>query len=297
MTDIPERGEFNVREAFLERGPGDVLYADASTGSDDNDGTSWTRAKATIGACLALVDEGGTVYINGKFKEQLVLSNLLGGVSIIGAATRLPSYADAPWASGGTWLAPDSPAATTPLLELRSQGCTLENILFDAPSDAAAVKLSRNALSGNSEYDASHVHIKNCRFTGGATGIEDAAGCYGGILEDCRFHQLTHAFKNTSTAVDVPTNWIIQRNWFVNNTNHIVNSLKWSLVQDNFFGVFTTTSLSFRGAGTNGTVNIVTKNYLSGTYSENGGYKDGVGDEWAGNFNTLSGGITVATPG
>ena len=39
------------------------------------------------------------------------------------------------------------------------------------------------------------------------------------------------------------------------------------------------------------------KNYLSGTFSSAGGYTvANANDEWAGNFNTLAGGITVADP-
>ena len=43
--------------------------------------------------------------------------------------------------------------------------------------DAAAIYLERNALSGTSEYDASHASIIGCRFDAGLVGIENAGGC------------------------------------------------------------------------------------------------------------------------
>lgn len=284
------------RGAGVESGPGARFYADANNGSNSNGGGSWGSAKLTIAAALALMSEGDTLYLSGKFKEQVVLSNLHGGVSIIGADDRLPAHADAPWPSGASWLPPDSPTATTPLLELRSQGVTLKNILFDCPSDAAGVKLSRNALSGNSEYDASHANIVNCRFTSGATGIENAGGASFVIVEDCRFYDLTNAIICTSTSVAAPLRWIVRNNVFMQNTNHVQSTFVDSVISDNVFGKFTTQALDLAQNGA-GTDNVVTRNALSGTYSAVGGYVvAGASDEWGGNYNSLSGGVTAADP-
>lgn len=285
------------RGAGVERGPGATYYADANNGSDSNSGGSWGGAKLTIASALSLMSEGDTLYLSGKFREQVTLSNLHGGVSIIGADDRLPAHADAPWPSGASWLAPASPTAATPLLTVRSQGVTVQNILFDAPSDAAAIKLERNALSGNSEYDASHFNAVNCRFTSGDTGIENAGGCGFVVIERCRFYDLTNAIKCTSTAVAVPLRWIVKDHCvFMQNTNHILSTFVDSVIMDNVFGKFTTVGikLSQNGAGTD---NVVTRNALSGTYSNVGGYTAaGASDEWGGNYNSLSGGVTASDP-
>lgn len=283
------------RGAGVERGPGVSYYADANNGSNNNDGRSWQTAKLTIAAAVALMGEGDRLYISGKFREEVVLSNLLGGISIIGADDRLPAHADSPWPSGASWMPPASPTAATPLLTLRSQGVTLENILFDAPVDAAAVKLERNALEGNNEYDASHAHIKNCRFTSGLTGIQNAGGCSFVIVEECRFYDLTDAITCTSTAVAVPLRWIIRRNEFVNNANHIRSSLSQSIIRENTFGKFSALSIDPAFNAAQGGDNVIWGNYLAGTYADED-YVPGTDNEWAGNFNSLAGGVTADDP-
>lgn len=284
------------RGAGVERGPGAAYYADANNGNNGNSGGSWGSAKATIAAALALMSEGDTLYLSGKFKEQVTLSNLHGGITIMGADDRLPAHADAPWPSGASWLPPDAPTAETPLLTIRSQGVTLKNILFDAPADAAAVKLERNALSGNNEYDASHAHIVNCRFTGGSIGIENAGGAGFVFVEDCRFYDLTSAIKCTSTAVAVPLRWVVQKNIFMMNTNHIQSGMSQGVIINNVFQGHTTDAIDLaENAG--GGNNVVSRNVLGGTYSIAGGYiVAAASDEWAGNLNSLSGGVTADDP-
>lgn len=283
------------RGAGVEKGPGVSYYADANNGSNNNDGRSWQTAKLTIAAALALMSEGDRLYLSGKFREEVVLSNLLGGISIIGADDRLPAHADSPWPSGASWLPPASPTAATPLLTLRSQGVTIENILFDCPVDAAAIKLERNALSGDSEYDASHANIRNNRFTSGLTAIENAGGCGFCIIEDNRFYDLTDAITCSSTAVAVPLRWIIRRNEFLNNANHIRSSLTQAVIRDNTFGKFSGLSIDPSFNSGQGADNVIWANYLAGTYAA-ADYVPGTDNEWAGNFNALSGGVTADDP-
>lgn len=283
------------RGAGVERGPGASYYADANNGSDSYGGGSWSQAKATIAGALAVMAEGDRLYLSGKFREEVTLSNLLGGISIIGADDRLPAHADSPWPSGASWLPPASPTAATPLLTLRSQGVTIENILFDCPVDAAALLLERNALSGDNEYDASHLNVKNCRFTSGLTGIENAGGCGFVIVEDCRFYDLTDGITCSSTAVAVPLRWIIRRNEFVNNANHIRSSLTEAVIRDNTFGKFSALAIDPAFNSSQGADNIIWSNYLSGTYQASD-YVPGTDNEWGGNFNSLTGGVTAADP-
>jgi hypothetical protein len=59
------------------------------------------------------------------------------------------------------------------------------------------------------------------------------------------------------------------------------------------FGSFTTKGLDLSGGVGK---NVVSRNALSGTYSVVGGYTAGTDDEWGGNFNSLTGGVTAADP-
>lgn len=67
-----------------------VYYVDAINGNDSNTGTSWSSAKATIGAALGLVADGDTVHIaEGNYPECLTLPanvTLLGGFPSGGGA-------------------------------------------------------------------------------------------------------------------------------------------------------------------------------------------------------------------
>lgn len=287
------------RGAGVERGNGATYYADANNGSDNNGGGSWTSAKATLSAALALMGENDTLYISGRFREELLIpSSLAGGISIIGADDRLPSHSDSNWSGGATIMPPASPTATTPLLKIRAQGVTLKNILFDAPVDAAAVYLERNAdeTPATDEYDASHANIVNCRFVSGQTGIENAGGCGHVLVEDCRFYDLTDAILCSSTGVAVPLRWIVRDCTFIKNTNHIRSSMNDSVIRDSVFARHTTKSIDVAYNSGQGEYNTITRNALGGTYSIAGGYVTGANDEWGGNFNSLSGGVTAADP-
>lgn len=285
----------------IERGPGaggqgnSIYYVDANNGDDDNGGSRWGDAFATIGAALAVCGEGDTIMLSGKFREELTLTNTIGGVHFLGAAVRLPAHADSPWPSGASWLPPASPTAATPLIKVRSQGVTFENILFDCPVDAAAILLQRNALSGDSEYDGSHAHIINCRFTSGQSGIENDGGCGFVIVEGCRFYDLTDGIKCLNTAVAVPLRWIIRNNEFLTNTNHIQSSFSQSVIRGNTFMNHTTCAINPAYNSSQGSLNVIWGNYLSGTYQDVD-YVPGTNNEWAGNFNSLSGGVTAIDP-
>jgi hypothetical protein len=281
---------------------GRAWYVDTTVGNGD--GSDWDNAFNTMAAALSAVGSNDVIYFVGNVREQLTAPHGVFDVSIIGASNR-PRNSDAHGTNisqrSTTWRGPASPASTTPLLTLRHQGWKLVNILFNPPSDAAAVKLQRNALSGDDEDDASHAMLLGCRFTGGLMGIEDVGGHYNVLVDDCFFNLHTastgYAIRCTSTAVAAPLMWNIRNSRFMANGNHIVAAASRWMVHDNIFGATdVTTKIDFNG-GVVG--NIITRNYLGGTYSISGGYRGaGSGDEWAGNYNpvTAGQGITEADP-
>jgi hypothetical protein len=177
------------------------------------------------------------------------------------------------------------------------QGWRFVNILFTAvDSDAACVELVRDSGAGDAERDASHAEFIGCRFSGAGKGIRAGATSYVEVVnhvlvEGCRFDNMTYGIH---TAI-ISNYWTIKGNEFRLNTNHIVADLGYAFITENIMGSFTTDSINL--AGSSAGANMVVKNYLSGTYSSAGGYTvSAAGDEWAGNFNTLAGGITVSDP-
>ena len=174
--------------------------------------------------------------------------------------------------------------------------------MFDCPVDEAAIYLERNALSGTSEYDASHAVVEGCRFTSGLLGIKNAGGCSYVRVNGNHFEALSGSgaagIKCTSTAVAVPLAWIIEKNYFFNNASHILSSMSYSTIRDNVFGRFTATlsiDIDDQPSANQGEYNVITRNYLSGTYGATA-YPPGSNNEWAGNNNSLSGGVTDADP-
>lgn len=279
-------------------GYGDVWYVDPNTGSDDGLGKSWDDAFDTMAEAFTHLASGDTIYFRGKVKEQVTAPVQVFDVSIIGASNRVRHADAAPVGSesGASWVPPDSPTAATPLLKVLQQGWTLANFLMDAPSDAPCVQLHSDAGAGNDERDASHFSAYGVRFTGGQSGIEGTGGQFHCLIADCEFDALTNAIKTMDTGIRVPANWEIRDSTFANNTNHLLLSMNYGDIHDNRFIKHTTTAITTKQVSSQGDYNSIYRNSLGGTYSIAGGYTGGSNDEWGGNFNSLSGGVTAADP-
>ena len=279
----------------------DVFVPKKAAGSGKSD----DRPFATLAEALAACNTGDRIYLHGDIREEgLICSNLKFDVQVIGVGA--PHHPDQPSAAyhpgAGVIRPPASPTAATPLLEVRGRGWAFHNILFDVPVDAAAIELVRNASSGTSEYDASHAIITSCRFDAGLIGIENSGGCGFVRVRDNLFRGITGSgsagIKCTSTSVAVPLAWRIEDNHFHNNTSHILSSMSYSTLKGNTFGRFTETlsvDLYDQPSAGQGEYNVIYGNYLSGTYGATA-YPAGSNNEWGGNYNSLSGGVTAADP-
>jgi hypothetical protein len=178
------------------------------------------------------------IILGGVLREQAVAPLDVYDVSIIGAANqpRQSTSGGAPTGGGACWLAPTSPVATTPLIELRAQGWEFSNIEFTPVNASAAVRLTRSASVDT--IDASHARFSGCYFAanGGTTqiGIEDNGGASRVTIDDCRFEGLTGtAILGLNTAAAVPLGWRVRRNLFLRNTNAIAMSSSQGLFESN----------------------------------------------------------------
>lgn len=301
-------GELDVTERLLMNGhalgpsvQGNTFYLDTMNGSDANDGDSWDAALATMSAALAAAQSYDTIVFRGDVREELAGDPLKFDITIVGGGNR-PRHANSGYAGASVWRPPASPTATTPLIKVRAQGWRFINILFDCPVDAAAVYLERNAIDGVAagEFDPSHAEFIGCRFESGKVGIQNVGGAGFVLVDDCKFYRLTESggagIKCTSTATAVPLNWQIRNSHFANNASHILSSMSYSEIVNNIFGRFTATlsvDLYNQPSAGQGEYNVVTGNYLSGTYGATA-YPAGSNNEWAGNQNVA--GITTSDP-
>jgi hypothetical protein len=283
---------------------GNQYFVDTVDGYANRNGRDPDKPLNEMAAALATVESGDRVYFRGDVREEATGSNLAFDVTIIGVGNR-PHHADVPGAGyhpgASVWRPPASPTAATPLLKVRGRGWRFENILFDAPVDAAAVRLERNALSGTAEFDPSHASFVRCQFRSGKYALEDAGGCFNVLVDDCDFYSLSEAggaaIITTSTAVALPLCWTVRNCRFIENVNHIkVSASRWVVGPNNVFMKHTTDAINLKAVGAQGEYNTVYGNALGGTFSIVGGYTPGANDEWGGNFNSLAGGVTAADP-
>lgn len=286
--------------------PVDPLFVDPGVSSSGN-GLSWENAYKTMTEALAAVQTGGVIYFRGDVREECVGSNLVFDVTIRGTGflhhPDLPATGYDP--GGAMWRPPASPTTATALLEVRGRGWKFENFSVDAPVDAPAFKLVRNALSGVSEYDASHAKFVGVRGMAGQNFIADVGGCYNVTVDGCELSQFSAAaIINTSTSVANPLNWKIINNIFpadtsdFGNVTHIDSPLNSGIIAGNIFGKVRSTAKYIDLTGGNN--NIVTGNVLGGEY-DTSNYVSGTGDEWMQNTcavttTTAPDGRSVAVP-
>ena len=305
-----------VRECILiagaglyDGGYGRVWYVDAKVGADGNSGKRRDRPLLTMSKAFTKVDSGDTIVFRGKVREELTTPAGVFDVTVIGAANR-PRHADdhsesstpGRGSSSATWAPPASPTTATSLCIVQQQGWSFRNILFDCPVDAAALQLNRDAAADDSERDSGHTSVYGCRFASGKIGIQNAGGAGFCHIAGNVFHLLTESggagIKCTSTSVAVPLTWLVEYNHFHNNASHILSSMSYSTIAHNIFGRFTATlsvDLYDQPSAGQGEYNVITQNHLSGTYGATA-YPAGSNNEWGGNLNSLSGGVTAADP-
>jgi hypothetical protein len=272
-------------------------WVNGSTGSDGNDGMSPSTPKLTMDAVFDRLNSGDIIHVNGNITEQLTTPAGIFDVTIIGEGN-LPRNADAHTGDNGytsaTWKYPSSPTASTPLLKIQQQGWRIVNMLFSGSlSSTPDVLLFRDGGAGDAERDASHAQIIGCRFDGGVTAIQDSGGCAFVQIQNNLFRGFTGDAINNVTGAGIGTLlcWNITGNRFFGNESHIDLTLSAANIWGNTMGDFTTDSINLSGGVGN---NVVTQNYLSGTYSAVGGYtRAAATDQWAGNI-TPDAGVATA---
>lgn len=291
----------NAMDIALPSSPyGKAWFVDTALGISGANGKTSGAAFLTMAEAFAALSSGDTIYCRGNIKEQLTTPAGIFDVTIIGTGNR-PRHADAHTGNNGysaaTWKQPTSPVALTPLLKVQQQGWRVVNVLFSgAPASTPAILLFRDGGAGDLERDASHFHMVGCRVDGAPIGIQDSGGCAFVRIEDTLFRGMTTTAINAVTGAGIGTllEWQLLDNIFQDNVNHVILGTSQAIIKRNTFGKFTTKSLDLTGGVG---YNMITQNHLSGTFSNAGGYIAAAAtDDWGGNFNSISGGVTAADP-
>lgn len=303
LGGVPVGMDLVSNKLYSTKRNGRAWFVDGNYGADGNNGKSWENAFLTMDAAFDHLASGDIIYFVGNIREQLVTPVQVFDVTVVGCGNR-PRNADSTPSGGqyaaATWRAPASPVAAQATVRVIQQGWRFCNILFGmADANAAGVEIVRNAGAGNAERDGSHAELLGCRF--GGTGIGVRSGVAGTFTE-IAFNVLVRGctFNNTTLAMSGinGNGWQIRDNVFFGNTANITMALQNSFIIGNYIGPFTAAANS-GGIDLNGGTagNVITLNYLSGTYSIAGGYRGaGAADEWGGNMNVIAGGWTAADP-
>ncbi len=263
--------------------PNKHFWVHGNLGGNANDGLSPSTPFATMAKAFDNIGSGDIIHFQGNISEQVSSPVGIFDVTIIGEGNQ-PRHSDTHTTNNGfssaTWKTPSSPTSATPLLTIQQQGWKLLNILFDGPSDAAAVQLFRNAGADSAERDASHAHIAGCKFVAAQNHIEFKGGLSQCVIEGNLFFGSTDDSLVETVGAGVGTNNYhrIIGNEFHNNATHIDVDMNYASIRGNTFGKWSTKGILMSG----GSNNMVWGNYLSGDYDA--GYLGSSTDEWAGNF-------------
>lgn len=280
---------------LLNLNVGTTYYVDSTITAAGN-GLTWNTALKTIGAAAALAQNGDTIAIKGSFSETVTLSTA--GVTIIGVGTG-PKQAQ--WTS----------AVDTASLTIAANYCRVENIYFKPPAYSASTTYGPSAILLSS---ANWAYIAGNRFQGQTASYN---AIYSPVCNSDNVHIIGNEFyyMNTGTygaaILGVEAGGLSYSGWQIK--NNVFSSCVTAININGRACVLTGNSVAEYGinassavaavlalgidlSGTSSGANVVWGNQLGGTYDATL-YKVGAsGDQWAGNFNVLTGGVTAANP-
>jgi hypothetical protein len=269
-------------------------------------GRSFDRPLRTMAEAFAKVATYDKIYVKNGVYENLQTPYGVNDVSIIGVGNK-PRHDNLtnPTKKGAAAWRTASGVTASPLLEVRTQGWRVVNMLFAPPSGAPGIKLSRAASGGGvDETDSSHFSMIGCRVAAGQNAIENAGGAAFVLLKDNRFEaQTASSVVCTSTSIAVPLQWDVIDNYFgFLSASHILSSASSWRIKGNVFGPVASTAkyIDLTHNSGQGLNNMVVENTLAGVY-ELSDYVGGTGDKWLGNWVTAEGttapdGFTILPP-
>lgn len=263
---------------------GKSFYVDSVSGKNTNNGKSWDKPFLTLAYALTKMEDRCTLWVSGRFQEQVIVPQGLDYFSMIaGSRMRRSAHIEG--------------MDTAPLVHVKAKNFYMEGFYLEPNNDAAAVKLTRAAVVANGE--ANDATLVNLEIWTGKYGIDlDGApndvAIIGGSIRNLRASGGTAIFVSSAAQVFAKHTYIYKVR-MQGNVNHIVGAFSDSIIEgcvlaDAGNGATTTSKIDLNG----GTDNQVVGNFLAGIYSIAGGYRAGTNDDWVGNF--LAGGVSTGNP-
>lgn len=282
--------------------PGQDFFVSSNRGNNNMSGLNWGNPKAEIQAGMELAAEA---RYKGRGLCRIYVES--GGYT---GPILTPTNADCPFGAligvnnngfgFGPWLAPLTGAGH--ILTVRARGWLISGFEFDCPATGTGLILDKKTASANPDYAV----ITKCLFTGGnarrAIDFKEAV-LFVKILDNI-FDGIYNA-GGTAEAIGSSTHAIIPRiidiigNRFQNNDKHISMGggyLNEAIIEENYLldGILKTPTIfcDLRS----GNVNVVRRNVFAGTYSHDGGYREGLRDIWVENYDHATMDLLTALP-
>lgn len=255
-----------------------VYFVDSNTGSDGNSGLSVSQPFSTIQKAYdTAVTNDSIVVMPGNYSETVTTKqtgNSGDNITLMGVAKTQGNQV--------SW----TPSSDGIMLFLRSRGHRASGIRFAISSGNPALKIEQAQAAATADTNwAPDWQVDNCMFWLCADSIQ--------LLSAGQGQLLGNIFKQgTGKDVDMPSGqWaipgdlVIKDNWF-HGTKAIEGNtagINESLVTGNYVhdSKAKTLSVGIKLSGGNG--NLVTGNFLDGTYTSGGLYTNGTNDVWDGN--------------
>ncbi len=290
---------------FAESGGGLIgiagrrLFVNSVTGNDNTqDGLSIYEPKKTIQAAVDLAQDYSTIFIDGRFDEDVVGPAWASGAGAENVTIRGMSGGSGWYPNAPEWRSSNNTTGI-PLI-LRSVGWSIEGIKFRVPTTNVAVKL-RYRVNDSDVYDAvspnlaACCRIKKCWFYGGGTGLTGInllGAPYCTLIEGNYFELIVNASGGkcitcTESSMASPFRTFIIGNIFnevegmidFNAKGTNASIIAGNILQGTAHGGYSGHWKCSLGPGND---NTVVGNYFGGDFSLTGGYKAGSGDMWIG---------------
>jgi hypothetical protein len=235
------------------------------------DGT-YERPYASVTAAAPYFQPGMVVGLLGVLRDEFTAPLGVNDITIRGMGTKPRQATTSGVANGGgaTWLSPlaGATSTTTPLINVRAQGWTFENLFFNNSATAAPCVMLTTSGTGDppADPDASHASFHGCWFTGADDGISSTGLPNFVTIDGCTFFGFADA---TDIAISYAVGggvktlygWTIKNNEFWGNARHIIAALSGASIHHNHFSYINngvTTSIFYDA--TNGKDNAVFEN-------------------------------------
>jgi hypothetical protein len=259
-------------------------------------GLTWATAFKTIAEAISVAVAGDTIILRGSFSEAVTVS--VAGLTIIGDGT-CPKQSQ--WTS----------VADTATLTLAANYARVENIYFVPPAYSAVTTSGPCSIKLS---NANWAYITRNRFQGQVASYE---AIYSPVCNSDNVHIVSNEFyyMNTLTygaailGVEAGglsySGWQIKNNVFSSCVIAINIGSRASVITGNSVAEYGITAAAAVGAvlakgidlsGTGSGANVVWGNQLGGTYNATLYTVGASGDQWGGNYNVLTGGVTAANP-